>query len=54
MNEIAIRSYINNLSENGLRQVAQQLIQFPESRDFIERCIDEWEKFYCFHYPKRK
>ena len=48
-----INNYLKNLDPEALRQIAAQLIQNPESREFIENCILEFEKFYKYPLGKK-
>ncbi len=41
-----IKDYLNNLNEGGLKQLSQQLIQYPTSIKDIRACIIEFDKFY--------
>lgn len=43
---VEINSYLDNLNEEGLRQLASQLLDYPDRRTFIYRCIKEFNKFY--------
>lgn len=49
MNNKAISSYVNNLTEEGAKQALIQLLKFPDSIIFIENCILEFEQFYLFN-----
>ena len=47
-----IKGYGNNLNEQGLRQLAIQLLLYPEGKKFIEGCITEFDKFFKFPIGK--
>ena len=44
--------FLENLSDEGVRQVTFQLALYPESREFIEKCAEEfWQ---ATDFPKFK
>lgn len=45
---IIITRYVNNLDIDALRTALIQLIAYPESRQFMVGCINEFNRFYRF------
>lgn len=43
-----VDNLLDNLNEDGLRQLAKELLVYPESRGYIEQAIEEFNKFYSY------
>ena len=48
----AIKRWVHNLNESGLRQALYQLLMYPETREFIEKQVHEWKSMYSFTEQK--
>ena len=48
---IAVKRYINSLDESAKDFAFFQLIMYPESRNYIIRCVNEFNRFY--NYPMK-
>ena len=48
-----VKRYLSNLNEEGAKQLALQLLIYPEGREFIENAISEFDKFYKFPTGKK-
>lgn len=41
-----VERFLDNLTQDALRSLAYQLILYPEQKEFIHNCIEEFSKFY--------
>ena len=49
-----IKRYIQHLDIQALKHIVMQLIEYPDSIKFIEKCIAEWSLFYMFPIDEDK
>lgn len=43
-----VNRYLENLEKNALVQLSSQLLLYPETKEYIEKSIDEFYKAYLY------